>query len=308
VKYAAIDINFDSLWKDYGFLPGYRDPSFFEVSKRFFNIAGKYKFKYSIYIIGKDLEKSGNRESVKEWASQGHEIGNHSWSHPLNLGAMSKSEMRREVEMSHEIITKTTGCRPKGFISPAWSASPELLKILIELNYTYDTSGVPSWLMFPALSKILLDHCSDRQFFKLLHRKDFLYFLFGSRKPYLTAGSLFKSNNSRGITMLPLPANKYRIACWHTLVFMFGWKIHEMILQSCLKDVDAFYYLIHPADLMDERDLPGRKVNIARIKTPLELKQAYLEKAIEIILKSGRQIITMEELAKKYRNAATVPL
>lgn len=298
MKYAAIDLNFDSLGEAYSFPSGYKDPSFFGVSERFFRIAKQCKFKYSIYVIGKDLEKTENCERVKEWSSQGHEIGNHSWSHPQNFGALGKFNIRREVEMAHKIITKTIGYEPKGFIAPAWSASPELVRVLIELGYTYDTSGFPSWLMFFALLKMLLNHVNDRRFFKILHRKDFLYHLFGSRYPYNTTDSLFKKS-ANGITMLPLPANKYRIACWHTLVFIFGWKIHERILKSCLEEIDAFYYVIHPADLIDERDLSDSKISVERLKTPLKLKQYYLEKSVEMILESGRKIITMEELAMR---------
>ncbi len=304
MKYAAISINFDSLGEAYGFPPGYKDPSFFDVAERFFKIAEKYRFKYSIYLIGKDLEKPENRECVKKWASQGHEIGNHSWSHPPNLGAMNKLEIHQQVEMAHEIITKTINHEPKGFIAPAWSTSPEVVKILIELKYTYDTSGFPSWLMFPALLKLLLNHMNDRRFFKILHRKDFLYLLFGPRDSYITTGSLFKSSNvsdGNSITMLPLPTNKYRIACWHTLVFMFGWKIHEKILRSCLRENNTFYYVIHPADLINKNDLLNHSISLERLGTPLWLKQRYLEKSIEAILKTGRKIITMEELAKEQK-------
>ena len=299
MKYAAINLNLDSLGEAYSFPYGYKDPTFFEVSERFFKIAKEYKFKYSIYVLGKDLEKPENRERVKEWAAQGHEIGNHSWSHPQNLGAMNKSKIRREVELAHKIITETVGYEPKGFIAPGWCTSSDLVKVLMELNYTYDTSGFPSWLMLLGLLKMLLNHMNNsRRLVKILHRKDFLYWLCGPRNPYRT-----ESTTSHGITMLPLPTNKYRVACWHTLVFMFGWKIHERILKSCLEEVDAFYYLIHPADLIDEKDLiPGRKISLERLKTPLELKQQYLERSIKIILESGRKIITMEELARKYGN------
>ena len=100
---------------------------------------------------------------------------------------------------------------------------------------------------------------------------------------------------------MPLPTNRYRMACWHTLAFEFGWNVYEKILRSCLKEVDAFYYLIHPADLMDTRDLKSGMTHLERLKTPLETKRKYLERSIEIILESGRKIVTMEELAARYK-------
>lgn len=106
MKYADININFDSLGEAYGFPTDYHDPSFFEVAERFMSLAQKYNFKYSIYIIGKDLEKPENQAVVKAWAEEGHEIGNHSWSHPLNLGSLPLEQLHQEVLLSHQIITK----------------------------------------------------------------------------------------------------------------------------------------------------------------------------------------------------------
>ena len=299
MKYAAVSLNFDSLSESYGFPHRYRDPSFFEVSDRFLKLAEKYNFKYSIYMIGKDLQRDENRKRVKEWVAQGHEIGNHSWTHLQNFATLGKAGIYDEVKMAHDIITETVGYPPKGFIAPSWATSRELIKVLIDLDYIYDTSEFPSWLMFPVVLKMLLNHIGDKRFSEILRRKDFLYNLFGPRDAYRSEGSLFKNRDDKGITILPLPTNRYRISCWHTLVFMFGWKVHEMILRSCLKTVDAFYYVIHPADLICESDLSGGNSRIERLMFPLNLKQYYLEKSIETILASGRKIVTMRELAAK---------
>lgn len=295
MRYAAIALHLDSLAEAYGFPAGYQDPCFGAVADRFFDIAGKYNFKYSIYVLGKDLEDAGNRRHVREWASQGHEIGNHSWSHPTNLGAMAGRQMREEIEKAHKIISCSIGHEPKGFVSPAWSTSRQLFDILIGLKYEYDISLFPSWLMYPALAKLVVNHFKDERMSGFVRRKDFLYFLAGQRGVHnITAGE-------NSIMALPMPSNRLRMASWHTLVFMFGRKIHEMILRSCLHDVDAFYYVVHPADLIDEKDLArGRKIHLERLKTPLKQKIENLESAIKIIKDSGREIVTLRELAARH--------
>lgn len=307
MKYAAFNINFDSLGEAYGFPPGYRDKSILDVSKRFLALADRYGFRYSIYVIGKDLEKPENQEMVKDWASQGHEIGNHSWSHPVNLGTMSTSEIRREVEMAHDIITETTGREPEGFIAPGWSTSSELLQVLIDLDYSYDTSAFPSWLIYLSLVKMSLNHIGDRRLFKMFKRKDFFLPLLGQRKAYFSNGNLYgkdsstvKDTSTRKIHVLPIPTSRYGIACWQTVPFIFGWKFHEKLLKSCLEELDAFYYLMHPADLIDTRDLDSeKKIFWERADIPLEKKQDYLEQSIRVILESGREIVTMGELSNK---------
>ena len=305
MRLAAFNINFDSLNEMYGFPPGYRDRTYFEVSKRFFALSDKYGFKYSIYVIGKDLEKAENRELVREWSLKGHEIGNHSWSHPLNLGALSPSELRREVESSHAIITKATGKEPRGFIAPGWSTSSALQKILIEMNYLYDTSGFPSWLMYLSLAKMLMINWGDQRFKRILNRKDLLSPFLSPRAPYVTSGDLYQKSSDpgkKGLVILPLPTNRLRVACWHTMGFIFGWPLHEALLKSCLDRFEAFYYLMHPGDLLDKSDLDSRhgRILMERLEPSVEDKQRFLEKSIQRVLQSGRKIVTMEELARQH--------
>ena len=304
MKYAAIDINFDSLNYAYGFPRGYKDPSFFGIAERFMDIADRYNFKYSIYVIGKDLKSARNCERVKEWSSRGHEIGNHSWSHVMNLSSMDKKSIYNEVKMAHDKIAKTIGSEPKGFISPFWSTSPRLIGVLEQLSYLYDTSYFPSWVMFPMVIKNLYNHLgSDRLLSIMSNQNNFLSYLFGKRNLHSITTKSAKKGKPSGITILPIPTNKYRIACWHTPVFTTGWKLHEKLLKSCLKDIEAFYYLIHPADLLDKKDLDKtKKLFFERVNVPLNTKINYLEKSIETILDSGRRIVTMRELAEKCRN------
>ena len=96
MQFAAVSVNFDSLGEAYGFPENFRDPTFFEISERLLSLSRKYDFPYTIFVIGKDLEKPENRERVGQWAREGHEIGNHSWSHPLNLGALPPARVREE--------------------------------------------------------------------------------------------------------------------------------------------------------------------------------------------------------------------
>src|SRR5262249_49955190 len=155
-----------------------------EVADRFLGIADKYGFRYSIYVIGRDLEDPSVRSAVKRWADKGHEIGNHSWSHHMNLGSLSKNEIREEIERAHHLIQETTGREPKGFIAPAWCATDVLRDVLCELGYEYDTSSVPSWLMYPALARIAFEHRGHEKFARVVKRKDIHRFALDSKEPF----------------------------------------------------------------------------------------------------------------------------
>ncbi len=302
MKYAAININFDSLGEAYGFPTDYRDPSFHEVADRLLEIADRYGFKYSIYIIAKDLERPENRAAVKRWAALGHEIGNHTYSHPVNLGALPPAQLHQQIEGAHRLIEDTVGVAPKGFIAPVWATSSAVLDKLIELDYEYDTSAFPSWLMYPSIAKITLNHLGNERMWSFMQRKDFGFNLLGSRRPYLSNGSLFPGRfdpTRNHLTVLPIPTTPGRMACWHTLAFMFDWKRYEAMVQSCLRSLDTFYYLLHPADMVQQADLdPSMKLHLERLDVPLHTKIQYFERAIEMILADGREIVTMRVLAQ----------
>ena len=307
VRYASFSLHFDSLNEAYGFPEDYSDKSFQEVGRRYLELADKYGFKYTIFIIGKDLQKPENRQLVQEWASRGHEIGNHTWSHPWNLGALKKDEIRREVEMGHEIISNTVGHEPRGFAAPAWSTSSELQKVLIDLEYAYDTSPFPSWLMYVSILMILLNTVGDARFCRTLQRKDFLFPLLGKRRAFYSEGNLYRVHGTppadgptKAIRVLPIPTNRYGIACWHTLVFVLPWRLHKRLITSCLDQIEAFYYVMHPADFIDRNDLdPARNNHWERLGVSIEQKREYLKQSIELILQSGREIVTLREHALK---------
>ena len=294
MKYAAMNINFDSMSQMYGFPAGYRDPSYREIAKRFFKLSDKYNFKYTIFVIGKDLEDPEYRECVREWAQRGHEIGNHTWSHPLNLGALKPVEIHAEIARAHEIISKTVGREPKGFVAPAWSTSREVVSTLKELHYNYDSSAFPSWLLLPLMGKLMMHHAGGREFFTVFQRKDFPRALWAPRHPY----------HDNGLLIFPLPTNRYRVACWHTMAFVLGEKKQQALLRSCLKEEASFYYLMHPGDLLDARDLdPKFRLRMERMRPGLDEKYRILESCMNTIVQSGRSLVTMETLAKHVSEA-----
>ncbi len=82
--------------------------------------------KATFFLIGREVEKYP--EIARRIADEGHEIGNHSYSHPIFL-FRTPSRTHRELEMTQEIIKRTIGVEPKvarppcGVRSPAYFAA-----------------------------------------------------------------------------------------------------------------------------------------------------------------------------------------
>ena len=66
--------------------------------------------KATFFLIGREVEK--HPEIVKRIVAEGHEIGNHSYSHPIYLFC-TPTRTRRELEKTQEIIKNTVGFAPK---------------------------------------------------------------------------------------------------------------------------------------------------------------------------------------------------
>lgn len=307
VRPISISLNFDSLNEAYGFPNNYKDPSFSVGFDRLAKICAKYKFPLSIFVVGKDLKDPENAAKVKEWSDQGHEIGNHTWSHHFNLACLNQSKIRDEVLSSHELITQITGVEPKGFIAPAWSTSAALIKILLELNYHYDTSVFPSIYLYPMVASIVLKHWKNpKKGIRMLKRKDWLGpFLFPNKPFYMDQNMKVYSDSGKGkLLILPLPTeNCFSLSLWHTMGFMQGWeKFKEKLKKMCTKD-DGFYYLIHPADFLGIEDLSNSQgMSLARMRYPLKDKLVILDEIFSILKESGRPVKKMSEMAKNLQN------
>lgn len=311
-KLVNININFDSL-----FFPlsinrqSMTDPFFIGAADRFFKMSEKYNFKYSIFIVGKDLENPEVHARVRAWAAAGHEIGNHSYTHDPNLGSLPREKMEYEVMKSHELITACTGKEPRGFISPSWSTSGDLVDILIKHNYLYDTSIFPSYFQFLVLLKlIILTKGRHKNFYTSFRlRRDKWAFFFAPKKPYFIKPDSLIKKQQDGLLMLPLPVvTPLRFPCWHTMYFIFGKTFTNWILRRALKEHDYFYYLLHPRDLADyEKDLPqslkdGHHDEMSvfeSLELPIHKKIEYVENALQTIAASGRDFVTLETMAKR---------
>jgi len=301
-KHIAININFDSLNEAFGFPKGFRDPSYFEAFERVAKLADYFNIRFSIYVIGKDLENPEIFVRVREWSDAGHEIGNHTWSHPMNLGALRKDQVRSEIIRSHEIITKCTGREPKGFISPAWSTSSYVVSTLIELKYTYDTSIFPSVMLFPMAFKMALNHLNNRKKMKtILNRRDWLYPFTKPMAPYFADANYkcLHEKNNQSILVLPLPTlSRFSFPCWHTIGFLFGWDYAERKIKRNIMKTNCFYYLMHPADFVGQEDIQSNHIHsLERMNIGIRKKIDTIKRMFHIINSCSPVFLTLEQIS-----------
>jgi peptidoglycan-N-acetylglucosamine deacetylase len=292
----AIGIHFDSLGEAYNFPENFQDPSFFNIMDRFLEISSRREFRYTIYVIGKDLENKANASQVKKWVEMGHEIGSHSWSHPVDLSLLTKEEIHEEIYKAHEIITRTTGVAPKGFAAPGWAYSDDVYDSLISLNYLYDASVFSSWVMIPLYLFWLVNFRGSHKFKRFFRRgPDAIKSVFAPKDPFI----YHETNGDGSLYILPTPITKTRIACWHSLGFVLGWNAHFKLLRQSIKESKAFYYTMHACDMIAPSDLNNEFLSsrTPRTKVSIEDKKQMFEHVLDIFEENGKQIVTIQELA-----------
>ena len=80
-----------------------------KLTPKLLDLLAAHHIKATFFVIGQNVEE--HPEIVARAAREGHEIGNHSWSHP-NLAKMSDDGVRRELQKTDDAIQKAIGSRP----------------------------------------------------------------------------------------------------------------------------------------------------------------------------------------------------
>jgi hypothetical protein len=114
---------------------------------RLLELFDRFDLKATFFVVGEDLEKSpAGRALLSQAAAAGHELGNHSQTHPYDLSRLSRPELEREVGQCHEALRRLhpQGRPPLGFRAPGYELSAELFDVLEAHGYRYDTSLLPS--------------------------------------------------------------------------------------------------------------------------------------------------------------------
>lgn len=96
------------------------------------DILGSYGVKATFFVIGKNAE--AYPEKLKRAINEGHEIGNHTYSH-ITAGKSSESNLRSELQKTHEIIKKITDTDTVLFRPPTGYCNTVAVKSAAEMNY-----------------------------------------------------------------------------------------------------------------------------------------------------------------------------
>jgi peptidoglycan/xylan/chitin deacetylase (PgdA/CDA1 family) len=96
-------------------------------------IAAERHIKLTFFVLGECVEQ--NLDVLRQEVAEGHEIGNHSWSHP-NLAKLSDANVRSQLQRTEDLIEKTAGIKPK-LMRPPYGELTKRQRILVNHEFGY---------------------------------------------------------------------------------------------------------------------------------------------------------------------------
>src|ERR1700704_3730867 len=103
------------------------------LTPKLLDLLAAHHIKATFFVIGENVAE--HAEIVARAAREGHEVGNHSWSHP-NFGKMSDKSIRREMRRTDDVIKETIGTRPT-LMRPPYGSLSSRQKRLIHDEFGY---------------------------------------------------------------------------------------------------------------------------------------------------------------------------
>lgn len=117
-KEKRIAITFDAAWSA-------------DDTEELIEILNKYNAKCTVFAVGEWLEK--NSEAAKAFFESGHELANHSNTHPA-FSKLSREEIKNEIILCNEKIEKITDEKCKLLRAPSGDYTNESLEVTEELS------------------------------------------------------------------------------------------------------------------------------------------------------------------------------
>src|SRR5205809_3396613 len=104
------------------------------LTPKLLDLLAAHHIKATFFVIGENVAE--HPEIVARAAREGHEIGNHSWSHP-NFAKMSQESVRSQLQRTDDAIKNATGKRPT-LLRPPYGSITEREKRWIHDEFGYE--------------------------------------------------------------------------------------------------------------------------------------------------------------------------
>ncbi|MBI2145784.1 polysaccharide deacetylase family protein [Candidatus Woesearchaeota archaeon] len=293
---ATIQVDLDGLWTNlqyYGHdAPVSPDIVFTSGLRRYLDLFEELGIKATFFVIGKDVGIPEKKVLLQEAHEKGHELANHTFTHPFGFRKLSASQQQAEIEQGERAIGSITGKKPRGFKAPGYDVDTKILSLLAEKGYLYDSSVIPT-PAYPLLMKInsILTRSVSRN-----HGPRWSWGMAPNAPYHPSSKKVWRKGNN---PLLELPCTTFpvlRIPIHATFAVKLGYPFFRGALEVVKKRAIPLNYEFHAADLSDTI-IDSRLGHLQGI--PIEKRMALVRKMLAAI-STNYELRTSIELAQEF--------
>ncbi len=214
------------------------------------------RIRATFFVLGWLAERLPNL--VRGIQARGHEVASHGYGHEL-CSQCSTEYLKEDLVKSKKLLEDIIGARVYGYRAPSFSISGDILKMIAEAGYLYDSS-YNSFAMHGRYGKISLNGSG---------RKGIAYKISDSfcelpisnlilKKPFSSRLSDLSSEQSRSSFVLPWGGGAY-FRLIPAVVFRMG-------VRAILRRQQAYLFYMHPWEVDPEQPRPEGTAAISSFK------------------------------------------
>jgi peptidoglycan/xylan/chitin deacetylase (PgdA/CDA1 family) len=259
----------------------------------------------TLFVVGMDLDDDPEgRAILADLARAGHEIASHSYSHRYDLVRLGRDAVAGDIDRAHAIIGETCGCPPVGFRAPGYEISAELIDLLCERGYRYDSSTFPAIPYYLAKATVMAGlRVAGRKSGSILGSPRVLA---APCAPYRPAAKAPYRRGNLPIIELPITVTPFfRLhVIGTTLVISPAW-LRRRLVASALT-TKHFNLELHGIDLADAATdgiSPGLVARQPDLRVPLARKLAALDATLSQARAAGATFMTLDRAAEHFAGA-----
>lgn len=255
---------------------------------RFAELFARHGVRATFFVVGSDLDEDADgRRLLTELASAGHELANHSFTHPYDFTRLPSTRIAEEIDRAHQAIGACSGAPPVGFRAPGYETTSEVIDLLCDRGYRYDSSTFPSVPYYLAKAAVMgLLRATGRPSGSILGSPTVLL---APRTPYRPAPGAAYRRGDRPIVQMPMAVTRrLRLPVIGTSLITFPEWLRRHMVDHVL--AEPFVNLeLHGIDLSDADADRLPPALIAR-QPDLRRTLAHKTEALEATLLQARAV------------------
>jgi polysaccharide deacetylase family protein (PEP-CTERM system associated) len=255
-----------------------------EGVNNFMDILSKENIKATFFVVGELI--SQNLELLKKIRRQGHEISGHSFCHVRPLNQSVEEFKHDSTKLLMELKEYLRIINP-GYRAPCFSLDDERLKVLKDLNFSYDSSKISAGF-HPLYGTINIEE------YKKIYDNVYI---------------------ENSFTEFELPTQRY----WNKEIPISGggylrilpWFLFKYLLKRYLRENETYFFFIHPFELTKKQISLAKDASItSRLRFMIGRSKgaSRLIKVIKILKEEGFHFVTFAEFHKELNHLKKMPL